>query len=125
VLPEDHPAYEALSIASISRITTSDFMEGLTARWFPGKDTEKEGGATADDNAVVQVEWRFVAACAIASICVTLGTIFHWHHSGWRTIKARADIDEVPADTHEYCDMRYLWPPLTATFRFLKCEFCM
>ena len=65
VLPEGHPAHEALSIASISRITASGFTEDLTERWFPGEDTVEDGEAAADDTAEVQVEWRFVAACAI------------------------------------------------------------
>eukprot|EP01046_Picozoa_sp_COSAG06_P084357 COSAG06_NODE_31168_length_526_cov_0.601874_1_plen_152_part_10 len=47
VLPEGHPAHEALSIASISRITASGFTEDLTERWFPGEDTVEDGEAAA------------------------------------------------------------------------------
>lgn len=101
VLPEGHPAYEALSIASISRITATDFSERLRKRWFPGEDSEDNNDVVGDETAHVQFEWRFVVACAIGSACVTIGTIAHWYYYGWHAIKMRADVDEVPADTHE------------------------
>eukprot|EP01043_Picozoa_sp_COSAG02_P034362 COSAG02_NODE_2397_length_8951_cov_3.254406_4_plen_191_part_00 len=102
ILPEGHPAHEALSIASISRITAADFSEQLHDRWFPGEESEKEGGGKSDEDAAeVHFEWRFVVACAVGSACVTVGTVVHWYCYGWHTIKMRADVDEVPADTHE------------------------
>ena len=106
IVTEGHPAHEALSIASISRITATDFSAKLRDKWFPGEETEEDGSLNAEKDAELYFEWRFVVACAIGSVGVTLATVAHWYFYGWHTIKMRADVDEVPADTHEYVFLR-------------------
>lgn len=101
VLPEGHPAIEALVVASISRVTAPDFGARLLDHWFPGEETEEQDGVDAEDTAHVHFEWRFVVSCAAGSALVLIGTYLHWYYYGWHTIKMRADVDEVPSDTHE------------------------
>lgn len=101
VLAQGHPAKEALSVASISRVTAPDFGAHLLDKWFPGDEQEEQAGIDADDTAEVHFEWRFVVSCAAGSVLVLIGTYLHWFYYGWRTIKMRADVDEVPSDTHE------------------------